>query len=85
MRFQEIAKAFGMTVGQFAEAIGYKRPTLYLGIRKTARAKEAINKLHELNSVLRKVDIEKANQNYERRKDAVKNFEALLLNGGEAI
>lgn len=74
MRFQEIARLFGLTNEQFAEAIGYKRQSLYQGIRKTSKSQEAIARLHDLNDHMLELDIEAAHRRCAKRKTAIREF-----------
>ena len=83
MKLNDIARAFGMTIDQFAKCIGYSRQNLYSGIRMTTRAKAAISNLHNLNGIMFRIEQEEAQRRYEARENAVKEFEQLILKGGE--
>lgn len=84
MVVNEIARAFGMTVDQFAKRIGYTRQALYDGIRMTTRAKAAITNLRDLNALMYKMEQEEAQRRFDARENAVKEFEQKIMKGGEA-
>ena len=79
MKLGEIARTFGMTIGQFATIIGYSRQSLHEGISMTPKAKAAVAKLHTLNAVMLKMDQEEAQRKFEARENAVKEFEKSIL------
>lgn len=85
MTLKEIAKAFDMSVDDFAKCIGYTRQSLYdkTSVRKTARAKAAISFLRFLNSSMLQQEMETANKRYSDRFKAVEEFRRLLLKDGE--
>lgn len=83
LKLNEIARAFGFTILQFAECIGYSRQALYLGIRPSGKAKAAIAKLRSLNASMLKVEQEETQRRFEAREKAVKEFEK-LINGVSA-
>jgi hypothetical protein len=82
MSFQEIAKVFGMSNIQFAEAIGYRRQSLYQGIRKTAKAREAIERLKDLSDQMLEMDIEAAHRKSIKRMSAIREFELSIKERG---
>lgn len=85
MTINEIAAAFGMTIGQFAESIGYTRQALYLGSKhSTPRREAAICVLRELSDAMLLADEEKAKRRYEARENAIKEFEKMPENGGDS-
>lgn len=85
MTLKEIAKAFDMTVDNFAKCIGYTRQSLYdkTSVRKTARAKAAISFLRFLNTSMFQQETETANQRFVLRKKAVEEFGRLMLMDGD--
>lgn len=82
MKFQEIAKIFGMTIDQFAETIGYRRQSLYCGIRKTAKSQEAVERLKDMNDQMLAFDIETAYLKAAKRRDAISEFELRIKECG---
>lgn len=85
MELREIAKAFGMTVDEFAKCVGYTRQALYCKtpFRNTARAKAAISFLRFLNTSMLQEEMGKANQRFATRRNAIEQFGLLLLKDGD--
>lgn len=85
MNLKEIANAFEMSVDDFAKCIGYARQSLYdkTSVRKTARAKSAISLLRFLNDSMLQQEMEQLNKRVSYRKQAIEEFERLLLGDGD--
>ena len=85
MTLKEIAKAFEVSVDDFAKCIGYTRQALYSNtqIRNTARAKAAISFLRFLNDSMFREETEKVNQRFFARKRAIEAFRIKMLGDGD--
>ena len=82
MTIRQIAKAFDMSVAEFAEYLGYTRQTIYSANVKTRnkmRAKVAIRELCSLNQKQFEAEIKKAQEQFNARKDAIAEFEKMFL------
>lgn len=86
MTLKEIAKAFDMSVDNFAKSIGYTRQSLYdnTPVRNTGRAKAAISLLRFLNYSMLQAETELAHKRFETRKKAIEEFKQLILKDGES-
>ena len=95
MTIKKIAKAFGISVTELAEYIGYTRQTLYVATEinlNKLRAKSAIRALCSLNQKQFDEEMQKAEYRFNERKEAIAAFEKMLLGhdagevegGGEA-
>ncbi len=76
---KETALAFGMTVTQFAEAIGYKRQTIYSAVCGSAKLHKghlsmAAHKLMTLSDKILEQDIQSAKDRHATRRKLIDNF-----------
>ena len=82
MKIKQIAKAFGMSVTEFSEYLGYTRQTLYgaaeMNLNKL-RAKSAVRLLCSLNQKQFDEEMQKAGERFNERKEAIAAFEKMLL------
>ena len=82
MRIKQIAKTFGMSVTEFAEYLGYTRQTLYgateMNLNKL-RAKSAIRALCTLNKKQFEEEMQKAEERFNQRKEAISACEKMFL------
>lgn len=83
MKYNDIAKTFDMTTDQFSKAIGYTRQALYGGIKPSARSREAITELHNLNSAMWETELHMAERRFNQRKEAIHDFEQRIAKFGE--
>ena len=82
MTIRQIAKAFGMSVTEFAEYLGYTRQTLYnenKENRNEVRAKAAVRLLCSLNQKQFDEEMQKAGERFNERKEAIAAFEKNFL------
>lgn len=82
MDYLKIAKSFGLNVTQFAEVIGYRKQSIYNGIRKTKQAQEAIERLKDYNDILLEKDIEEAKKRHSERTRYIEAFRESLRECG---
>jgi hypothetical protein len=85
MTLKEMAKAFEMSVDDFAKCIGYTKQALYnkTSVRKTNRAKAAVSFLRFLNDSMFRDETEKVNQRFFARQRAVEAFRKMMLGDGD--
>lgn len=84
MDIGEIARAFNMTVAQFAKFVGYSRQALYQNdIRISHRSKAMLHHLKELNARMLQMDQEEAKRRCEERIRAIDEFEKRILKAGD--
>lgn len=80
-----IAKAFGMSVVEFADFLGYSRPALY-DFEVTKRNKRRVEAAKELlkakSQQMRSVEISAAEIRFLAREEAIRQFEIMMLGGG---
>lgn len=77
---KEIAFNFGMSVGQFAETIGYARATLYSAVCGSCKLNQghlgvAIYKLIAVSDMILENDIQSAKVRHEIRRKLIDDFE----------
>ena len=85
MTLKEIAKAFEMSVDDFAKCIGYTRQALYdkTSVKKTIRAKAAVSFLRFLNDSMFRDETEKVNQRFFARSRAIDAFRRMMIEDGD--
>ncbi len=76
---KELAFSFGMTIGQFADAIGYKRQTIYCASEGRCKLHKghlavAISKLTSLNHKILETGIQTAQERHEYRSKLIDEF-----------
>jgi hypothetical protein len=76
---KEIAFNFGMTVGQFSDAISYSRTTIYSAACGSAKLNQghvrvAINKLNDISDKILENDIQSAKDRHEFRRKLIDDF-----------
>ena len=85
MTLKEIAKAFDMSVDDFAKCTGYSRQALYCkpSVRNTARVKATISLLRFLNDSMMQQEMGKVQQRASERRKAIEEFKMWLLGDGD--
>jgi hypothetical protein len=79
MWLKEIANSFGLTISQFADAIGYSRQTLYrasCGYGKLSKTRIGLTayKLIEFSDKMLEIDIQLANERHAARRKLIDDF-----------
>lgn len=82
MSLKDIAKAFCMSIEQFATVIGYSRQALYGNPKYSAKSREAIIKLRKLSHALYDADIKMAEVRNQARDTAICELQKLFMDGG---
>ena len=89
MTIKEIALAFDMTVKDFSQYIGYSRVGLYYIVSGKhdplySRMRTVLNRLYSLHDQLYEKEKKELYDRVSKRCEAIKDFEKLLLNGGDS-
>ena len=84
MDMKQIAQAFGMSISELADYVGYSRPVLYCrqGVRNKARLQAAVRLLEVRNAVLMVEEKATAEERFRVRANAIKDFEQIMLKEG---
>lgn len=82
MSLKDIAKAFSMSIDQFATFIGYSRQALYGKPKYSAKSREAVIKLRQLNDALYDTDVKMAEIRHWKRDAAINELQKLFMDGG---
>ena len=83
---RKVAKAFGMSVTELAECIGYSRAAMYGKdcLKNERRVQVAIRHLKRKSSDMLAEDHETAERKFQKRQDAILALEKKLFWEGEA-
>ena len=84
MNIRTIARAFGMTVDQFARQVGYSRSIFYQKrIGNTAKSQAMIRDLKRLDANMLQMELETAWEKSAARAKAIEALETICSEGGE--
>ena len=81
MKIKDIAKAFDMSVTQFADSVGCSKTALYCADLRAKRLGQITSLLHKRNRSMLERERRMAEQRYINRDMAIQGFKQIMLKG----